>query len=253
MGTRNFKSFTITIAVVIYLLTASWSASGQSMYIRLRDYCKKLPAGFEEIPGFRKDSLNKIGNYILGKHEKGEPALILFADRNNAKISQLSELWFYIAQNYYKVKNVSVFSGGLEPTSFDHRIVPSIQHAGLILIPPQQYMNNLIYYINAGKRFPDYSMFAKPIDYHLNPHDHFLFVGTCPEMEKVSYLNYGAEQRVLLLWDNPSSWDDTPVEQKKYESCAAEIARDMFYIMDYVKKEEKARKKGKGKRFPGNF
>lgn len=236
-----------SLAAMLILL-GSFRAPGQSMYLKLSDYCRKLPSHFDEIPTSRKDTLKSIGQYILAKFEISQPAQILFADQNNAKLSQLAELWFYIAKHYYHIKNLSVYSGGLEPTSFDHRIVPSIQQAGMIIIPPQLYMDNLIYYINIGQRYPDYSMFAKPLDYHLNPHNHFLLVSLCDGTDTLDPAGYGADGKVLLSWDDPSGWDDTPVEFTKYQDCADEIARDMFFLMDYIKREQKALKKNKKKK-----
>ena len=243
-GTFNFRHF---LSGFFFLVICS-ALFGQSFYMRLNDYCRKLPAHFENIPSSRRDSLNRIGEYILEKLQAGEQAQILFADRNNAKISQMAELWLYIAAHHYRVKDVIPYSGGLEPTNFDHRIVASIQKTGMVIVPPQQYMNHLIYYINIGMRYPDYSMFAKPVDYHLNPHNHFLMVGVCPEIQSIAAGIYGAEKKVLLLWDDPSMWDDTPMEIQKYESCMESIATDMFYLMDYVRKEMKARKRQRKKK-----
>jgi|GEM_PF-5994073 len=41
------------------------------------------------------------------------------------------------------------------------------------------------------------------------------------------------EKRISLPYNDPKEFDGTSLETKKYEDCCREIAREMFFAMDY--------------------
>ncbi|MFN0047703.1 MAG: hypothetical protein ACKVOU_01120 [Cytophagales bacterium] len=69
----------------------------------------------------------------------------------------------------------------------------------------------------------------------------------CSEADKSCPMVEGATGRFSLPYDDPKYYDNTPSEQQKYDERCKQIATEMFFMFDYVKKKlilenEKARK-----------
>ncbi len=50
----------------------------------------------------------------------------------------------------------------------------------------------------------------------------------------------GAAARYPIHYADPRLCDDTPTETKAYNQCCREIAREMFYVMSQVRREQRA-------------
>jgi hypothetical protein len=47
----------------------------------------------------------------------------------------------------------------------------------------------------------------------------------------------GAELRIGLPYQDPKEFDNSPLKEVKYDERCRQIAREMFYILDFVSKE----------------
>ncbi len=243
-------SFRFLLFAVILLLFPE-RTEAQRFYSDLYEHCVQLQKATSSLPAERKDTLMLIGDTLMKMlHEKGK-AEILFTGITDGSLTQLAQVWFYTAISFYRIKGIRVFSGGLRPDAINYRIVAALKRSGFTIMPVQGYSNNPVYFFNLGRNHPDYTIFAKSIDYHLNPHEGYLVVPVNPQVDHLDYAAYGAEYVIPYHWKRPDIWDDTQVEAMKYDEYNHEIGRDMFFLADYIsrmmKEHEKERKKKKKK------
>jgi hypothetical protein len=91
--------------------------------------------------------------------------------------------------------------------------------------------------INAGKNYGEWPLFSKKYNDYNNPQSGFCAVMVCSEADKSCPTIGGAAERIGLPYDDPKYYDNTPSETLKYNERCREIAREMFFVMDYVKQE----------------
>ncbi len=234
-----------TIVVLLSLLFLPYEGAAQRFYPVLYEECQHLTKEASHIPSSRRDTLRLIGDTLLHMLDTRGRGEILFAGVTDGSLTQLAQIWLYTALNYYKVSGIRVYSGGLKPDAINYRIVAALKRHGFTILPVQGYADNPVYFFNLGRMFPDYTIFAKSIDYHANPHDGFLAVPVNPAADQVDFSEYGACCVIPCHWQRPDIWDDTQVEAMKYDEYTFQIGRDMFFLAAYLSDKIKARQKEK--------
>ena len=235
----------VTTGILFLFIVQSSGLYAQRFYQDLQDYCDQLAKEASSVPAPRKDSLKIIGDLLLEQQRDNSPATVMFTGRDNGSISQAAEIWLYTALHYYKLKNIKVYSGGIRPAAINYRIVAALKRCGFYIMPAGGYSDNPVYFLNLGRNYPDYTFFAKLIDYYTNPRDHYLVIPVLLEADSADYHRYGAERTIPYHWYNPSLWDDTAVESIKYDACIHEIGRDLFFLAGYLRDRIKSDKKKK--------
>ena len=245
----RIRNTMISLFVLFFLIPGK--ADAQRFYTDLYENCQQLQKATSAIPQERRDTLILIGDTLLHMvRERGE-AKILFTGITDGSLTQLAQIWLYTALTFNKIKNIRVYSGGLRPDAINYRIVAALKRSGFTIMPVRGYASNPVYFFNLGRRQPDYTIFAKAIDYHSNPHDGYLVVPVNPQVDHLDYAGYGAEYVIPYHWKRPDIWDDTQVESMKYDEYNREIGRDMFFLANYISrkmKEQAKQKKHSGKK-----
>ncbi len=251
MYPRYFK--VALIFSLIFLITGR--AEAQRFYVDITDECQKLEKASSAIPAERKDTLMMIGDTLLRSLEKQGKAEILFTGITDGSLTQLAQIWFYTALTWHKIKDIRICSGGLRPDAINYRIVAALKRSGFNIQPVRGFSDNPVYFFNLGRSFPDYTIFAKAIDYHGNPHKNYLVVPVNPQVDHIDYTQYGATAVIPYHWERPDIWDDTQVESMKYDEYNREIGRDMFFLAHYIDQKimakEKSRKRAGKKKKKG--
>ncbi|GEM_PF-5667501 len=242
------RSFIPALLLVFFFFVPLPRSAGQRFYPALYEQCQRLAGEEGLIPGARRDTLRLIGDTLLHMIRERGQAEILFAGITDGSLTQLAQIWLYTALNYYKVGNVRVFSGGLRPEAINYRIVAALKRQGFTIMPMRGYAKNPVYFFNLGRNYPDYTIFAKAIDYHTNPHDGFLAVPVNPAADGIDYHEYGACCIIPCHWERPDIWDDTFVEAMKYDEYTRTVGRDMIYLAGYLHERIRAAKKAGKKR-----
>jgi len=204
------------------------------MYKKLSEYCETLPSEFDEIMDERKTALKEIGDYILEETKKGEQVNLTFICTHNSRRSHLGQLWALTAARYYGLENIDTFSGGTEATAFNPRAVAALERAGF-KITSNGESENPKYMASMGNGFAESLMFSKKYDDRQNPSENFGAIMVCTQADEACPYVEGAEERFSLPYDDPKAFDGTPAEQQKYDERCHEMARDLFYMMEYVK------------------
>ena len=207
----------IVAGLLSLLLLAPQDLTAQRFYGEIYEHCQRLIKETGQIPANRRDTLVIIGDTLLKMIQERGKAEILFTGVTDGMLTQLAQIWFYTALNYHKIKNIKVYSGGLRPDAINYRIIAALKRSGFIIMPVRGFSDNPVYFFNLGRNHPDYTIFAKSIDYHLNPHAGYLVVPVNPQANTVDYAQYGASAVIPYHWKRPDIWDDTQVEAMKYD------------------------------------
>ncbi|MCF8364805.1 MAG: hypothetical protein K9H16_03435 [Bacteroidales bacterium] len=235
------------IAFMLIIAFVAGNAHGQKFYKTLQGYANSLPDEFDQIPAERQEKLKEIGDYMFGVWTPATRVRPLFVCTHNSRRSQMSQVWMQAAGYFYGVTNVVAASGGTEATAFNKRAVAALERAGFRVHDNKLNPDNPSYILSMGKRYESMHLFSKKYDDGMNPHHDFFAVMVCSDADKTCPVVDGADERFSLPYDDPRFSDNTASEEITYDERCRQIAREMFFIMDHVKKQfvlklEKSRK-----------
>lgn len=243
------KRFTrILTLLAIFYFAFPLMGDSQKFYNKLEEYCVLLPSEFDKIRDDRKQDLIILGDYILSNSTLKDEISILFICDKNSRRSQFAQVWAQTASYFYKIDKLKAYSGGLSETAINYHIIESLRQAGFSVTAAEVYSQNPVYLLSIGRKYPDIFIFSKKYDYWNNPIADFASV-YCSKSEEFGELKLlGSEQIIELPYKNVQIFDSSVGGAEKNDQVCQEIAREMFYVMNYVNREMKKRKKsGAGK------
>lgn len=234
---KNFLPLILIAAVAIPLLGFK-PAPATKLTRQLRKYVRTLPEEFGQIPEDRKAILTDIGEYILEEQQQDQTATLLFICTHNSRRSQMGQIWVEAAANYYGVEGISASSGGTEGTAFNPRAVAALKRAGFnFSVNATEMETNPQYLVKMGRNTPGVITYSKKYGDPFNPQTDFAAIMVCSEADRSCPLVDGADARFALPYDDPRYFDDTPLETMKYDERCRQIARELFFLMEYVKQQ----------------
>lgn len=239
---RQNLSSRILILSAIFFFAFPREGESQKLYNKLEEYCILLPSEFDKIKDERKENLNILGEYILSNSPGESGIYLLFVCDNNSRRSQFAQVWAQTAAYFYKIDKLKAYSGGLSETAINYRIMESLKQAGFSVTAAEAYSQNPVYLLSIGRKFPDIFIFSKKYDYWNNPSMDFASV-YCSKSEEFSQLKVlGSEQTIELPYEDVKIFDNSFGGAEKNDQVCWEIAREMFYVMDFVHREMKKKK-----------
>jgi hypothetical protein len=161
----------------------------------------------------------------------------LFICTHNSRRSQFCQLWAQTAAFYYGLTGIKTYSGGTKVTAFNHRVVDTLKRTGFTIIINSENKNNPKYAIKPGKYYPEIIMYSKKYDNEINPENNFCAIMVCSDADEACPIVTGAGKRISLPYNDPKEFDGTSLEKEKYDECCRQIAREMFFVMEYVKEK----------------
>ena len=196
---------------------------------KLKTYIQKVILDIDKIPDKRKKLLSDIVDYIKQGCLNENRANIIFICTHNSRRSQLAQCWSIASYQYYKLKNIKFFSGGLEITSFNLNALNALKRSGFIIDKKGQ--KEQIYLLKTSKNSGGQKFFSKMYDYKSNPKRKFLAIMTCSDADKKCPVVRGADKRTFLPYQDPRISDGSGLEKSAYDQSCYIIAQEMFYIM----------------------
>lgn len=187
------------------------------------------------IPQSRQEQLAKIATYIAQQTRGSQPVNLTFVCTHNSRRSQFSQVWSAVAAEYYKVPNVSCFSGGTEATACNIRTVRALRRSGLS-VAVENDGKNPRYLVQFSDDQPAIRLYSKVYSDEPNPQENFAAVMCCSDADRNCPNVEGATLRVPLHYLDPKVADGTSSEADRYDERCLEIARDMFFIMHEAKR-----------------
>ncbi len=187
----------------------------------------------ESILESRKAILQDLTRYVYVEIAHRGEAQLHFICTHNSRRSQFSQIWAQTAAFYFDLQ-VQCFSGGVEVTEFNPRAVRTLQSQGFEIRSSGH--QNPVYQVTYGAEGQHLFAFSKLFDDGINPSNHFAAVMTCGHAEENCPFIPGANNRIALLYEDPKAFDDTPEEAAKYLERSTQIATELFFVFEGVKR-----------------
>ena len=195
------------------------------LYPELKERLKEIQA--LEIPPVRQGVLQPLIAYIQHKLDAGETAFLNFICTHNSRRSQFAQIWAQTAADSFHLP-VRCLSGGVEVTACNERTVASLKRFGFHI--SAKGTENPKYSISHSENGTPISAFSKLFDDPENNAESFAAVMTCSHADENCPFIPGTEKRISVRYEDPKTFDDTPLEAEKYDERSIQIASEMFYV-----------------------
>jgi arsenate reductase (thioredoxin) len=210
-------------------------AKQKYMYKEIKTYCDNLTSLFHTIPNERKELLEKISEYISNKIRMNNPIHLVYICTHNSRRSHFGQVWAQVAASYYTIKNVSAFSGGTEATAFNSNAINALKRIGFD-IKPINDEKNAHYYLQYDIDEKPILCFSKVYDDVNNPKSELAAIMTCTDAEENCPFISGAELRIGTSYEDPKAFDNTSLQDSKYDERCRQIALETLYVFSKINK-----------------
>ena len=225
-----FYSFTL---ISLLSFTQKEKSPGK-LYPGITSYLQSVEKEFDKIPEERKTQLKKIALYLKTKLSSEKKASLVFICTHNSRRSHMAQLWAYAAAEYYGIKGVSNFSGGLEVTACNERTVKALTKAGFV-ITKKTDGTNPNYEVKYADGAPAVLAFSKKYMDTPNPTSNFAAVMTCSHADKNCPIVQGASIKIATPYEDPKEADGKPNETEVYNERCKQIATEVMYTFSLLK------------------
>ncbi len=229
------KNKIFPVLVFLFITTACDNPGTLPFNAQLTAYCQSLPDEFVNVPDSTQRKLREAGTYIVDRLNSGRETSISFVCEHNSRKSHLGHIWTQMATVYYGIDNVKCFSGGTNPTYVNQRIIKALENTGFQVSEKGMAGNGPKYHLDFGKPSHGFEIFSKRYDHPMNPDTNYLAISLCLNPEECCPIAYGADRQLTIPYEDLQPYDNTPLEEAKYDEQCRQVARDMFYMMDFVK------------------
>ena len=182
----------------------------------------------------RKVVLLKIAKAIAFEYSKKEVVNLNFICTHNSRRSQLAQIWSFFAAHYFNL-NINAFSGGTEVTAFHRNTVITLQKVGFDFQLENFSHQNPTYLISFEATNKSVLGFSKLYDHPINI-EPFMAITTCNNADKNCPFISNASHRFHLPFVDPKASDGTEKQEETYLKTNRQIAAEIYFIFDTVKK-----------------
>ncbi len=201
------------------------------MFERVKKYCKVRIQEFDQISEDRKEQLKKVSKYIK---DHDHPQLI-FVCTHNSRRSHFGQVWATIAAEYYGLVSAHFYSAGTEATAFHPNAIKALQKAGLHVQSAENEENPI--YLVSFEKDSSIKGYSKTIEHESLPKSNFAAIMNCGHAEENCPFLPGADLRIPITYEDPKISDGTSKVEEVYDERCAQIARELFYMMNKVSYE----------------
>ena len=202
------------------------------LYPAIHSFCHELNQHFDEIPEDRKTILQQISAYILGQQQTGKPIQLMYVCTHNSRRSHFGQIWAAVAARFYGIEQVETFSGGTEATAFNPNAIAVLRRIGFE-VETTDKGHNPSYKVKFGSEEATHC-FSKVYDHPSNPSTHFAAIMTCSDAEENCPFIPGVALRIGTTYDDPKEFDNTPLQDAKYDERCRQIALETCYVFASV-------------------
>ena len=199
------------------------------MFQSIQTYSDSLVKDFDKIPRARKDILEKITQYIAKKRIVYKPVNLVYICTHNSRRSHFGQIWAKLASEYYHIENIHTFSGGTEATAFNINAINALKRIGFVIKAMDAEKNPTYHVFYDDKKIP-LVCFSKVYDNPNNPQKEFAAIMTCSDAEENCPFIPGVELRIGTTYDDPKAFDNTPLQDAKYDERCRQIALETLYV-----------------------
>jgi arsenate reductase (thioredoxin) len=199
------------------------------MYPSIKNFCDQLVTQFDEISLERKELLEKVSAFITKKKVAGLDIKLVYICTHNSRRSHFGQVWANVAADFFHIENVSTFSGGTEATAFNPNAINALHHVGFDISTIEEG-SNPVYRVAHSDAYAPSICFSKVYDDVANPQAGYAAIMTCSDAEENCPFIPGVELRIGTTYDDPKAFDNTPLQDAKYDERCRQIALETLYI-----------------------
>ncbi|MGZ3920487.1 MAG: protein-tyrosine-phosphatase [Bacteroidia bacterium] len=204
------------------------------MFVEIKDYCAELVKEFGKIQRNRKELLEKISDYIIQKRRESKAVNLIYICTHNSRRSHFGQVWAKTASAYYGINNINTFSGGTEATAFNSNAINALKRVGF-KIEQITEGSNPHYHLYFDNQEKPVECFSKVYDHPVNPREEFAAIMTCSDAEENCPFIPGVELRIGTTYDDPKAFDNTSLQDQKYDERCRQIALETLYVFSKIK------------------
>lgn len=204
------------------------------MFLKIKNYLDVLVNAFDEISDDRKLLLEKVSSYISKKNAEKKEIQLVYVCTHNSRRSHFGQIWANVAADYYSVEHVTTFSGGTEATAFHPNAIGALQRVGFDIAVVEDGKNP-VYRVGHSSDYKPSICFSKTYEDEANPSDSYAAIMTCSDAEENCPFIPGVELRIGTTYDDPKAFDNTPLQDSKYDERCRQIALETLYVFSRVK------------------
>lgn len=186
------------------------------------------------IASDRKGILQPLIDFIQEKVNDNQEIRLNFICTHNSRRSHLSQIWAQVMAYYFGIKNVASYSGGTEATALFPKVAETLVQQGF-KVQALSLGKNPIYSIAYSENEHPVIGFSKKYDAAFNPASAFAAILTCSQADGGCPFIVGAEARIPMTYEDPKTYDDTPLQAEKYQERSLQIASEMYYVFSKIK------------------
>jgi len=199
---------------------------------KLTDLIEEVSSQKEVISQERIEELDAIASIIVDHLNKADLLNIIVVCTHNSRRSQLGEAWINTLSSYFGIDNIVAYSGGMEETAFNSRMVNAMKECGFGI--EEKVTGNNPKYILKGIEMNDHLMFSKVYGDSTNPQNGYLALMVCDHADENCPVVIGMKYRIPLRYKDPKACDDTEKEEEAYVDKVKEIGSEMYYLLNKV-------------------
>lgn len=181
------------------------------------------------IPQERLELLDSIQSSLRHYYKQTKSLKLVFVCTHNSRRSIFSEVWASVIASYYKLPEISTYSGGAEETFVSPTTVIALQDQGFDI-----EKTDVGYQLNLGKKNKKH-LFSKRIENEINPSADFVAITTCDNAKESCPLIIGAYSRFHLPYQDPKQFDGQINEVEAYQDTSKGIATELKYLLSGLK------------------
>jgi arsenate reductase len=186
-----------------------------------------------EISVQRKEVLQPLIDYIQEKVDLKKEIRLNFICTHNSRRSHLSQIWAQTLAAYFKIPNLTAYSGGTEATALFPMVATVLAETGFNIHQLSEGKNP-VYSIKYAENELPVIGFSKTFDDPFNPQSEFAAVLTCNHADENCPVISGAEKRIPITFQDPKAFDNTPIQQEKYAERSLQIMTELSYIFSKI-------------------
>lgn len=203
------------------------------MYPFIQSYTNQLTKEFDLISADRKELLKKISDYIRLKKKENQAVNLVYICTHNSRRSHFGQIWSKVAADYYGIQQIFTYSGGTEATAFNLNAINALKRVGF-KIESDAESNNPHYQVFYDDQAKAIECFSKVYDDPENPKNNFAAIMTCSDAEENCPFIPGVELRIGTTYDDPKAFDNTELQNAKYDERCRQIALETFYVFSNI-------------------
>ena len=181
----------------------------------------------------RKATLQEFIDYLQYKVALGARVNLNFICTHNSRRSHFTQIWAQTMACYFNIDSLFCFSGGTEATALFPSVKETLEGQGFEF-EITSAGTNPHYQILFSDTEPAIVAFSKKYDALFNPSSNFAAIMTCSQADKDCPFIPGAEKRILITYEDPKTFDNTPQQAEKYMERSLQIAAEMFYVFSKI-------------------